>query len=128
MCSSDLFCTLTDNLLFVAPNDCTPCSITNIVANTQTACDPVTNTYEQVVTITYTAPPASGTLDVNGQSFLITSSPQSVNLIGLTADGNAVDVTAVFSDDPSCSFTSNGAFTAPPSCSAPCTPDNGSWD
>ena len=126
--SDDPFCTLTDNLLFVAPNDCTPCSITNIVANAQTACDPITNTYEQVITITYTAPPASGTLEVNGQSFPITSSPQSVNLGGLTANGNSVDVTAVFSDDPSCTFTSNGAFTAPSSCSAPCTPDNGSWD
>lgn len=126
--SDDPFCTYTDNLLFIAPVDCTPCSISDITATTQTLCDPGTNTYEQVVTITYTAAPGTGTIVVNGQSFPITSSPQSVNLVGLTADGNSVDVTAVFSDDPSCTFTSNGAFTAPPSCSVPCTPDNGSWD
>jgi hypothetical protein len=126
--TDDPFCSFTDNLLFVAPADCTPCSISDITATTQTLCDPGTNTYEQVVTITYTAAPGTGTIDVNGQSFPITSSPQSVNLVGLTADGNSVDVTAVFSDDPSCTFTSNGAFTAPTSCSTPCTPDNGTWD
>lgn len=106
-----------------------PCSISAVSAGTQSACNPGTNTYTQGVTVTYTNAPASGTLNVNGQSFAITSSPQTVTLTNLTANGNSVNVTAQFSADPSCTLTSNGLFTAPPSCSTPpCTPDNGTWD
>lgn len=126
--SDDAFCTFTDNLLFVAPQDCSPCSISSVTAGAQTPCDPGTNTYTQEITVTYNAEPSSGTLDVNGQSFAITTSPQTVTLTGLTADGNAVDVTAVFSADPGCTSTVNSAFTAPVSCTVPCTPDNGTWD
>ena len=126
--TSDPFCTYTDNLLFIAPNDCTPCSISNISASTQSPCNPGTNTYDQLITVTYAGAPGTGTLDVNGQSFAITSSPQTVNLVGLAADGNPVNVTASFSSNPSCTLTNNSLFTAPSSCSTPCTPDNGTWD
>lgn len=106
-----------------------PCSLDAIAAGAQTACDPGTNTYTQEVTVSYTNPPASGTLDVNGQSFPILASPQTVTLTGLTADGNAVDVLANFSANASCNLTEVGLFSAPASCSAsPCTPDNGTWD
>jgi len=106
-----------------------PCAITAITAGTQTACNPSDNTYTQQVTITYSDAPATGTLQVNGTAFAITSSPQTVTLTGLNSDGNTVDVSAVFSDDASCSMTVLGLFTAPVSCSAtPCTPDNGTWD
>ena len=98
----------------------TLCSISGIVAGAQTACDPGTNTYTQEITVTYDTPPASGTLDVNGQSFTITTSPQTVTLTGLVSDGNTVDVTAVFSDDLGCTFTSNGLFTAPSGCDFNC--------
>ena len=104
------------------------CNISGVAAGTQTACVPATNTYTQEVTITYTGEPATGTLDVNGQSFAITSSPQTVTLVGLTADGNPVNVTASFSDNASCNNTVNSLFTAPASCSIGCNPDNGTWD
>ena len=107
--------------------DCTPvpCSITDITAGAQTACDPGTNTYTQEVTVTYTSAPTTGTLDVNGQSFAITASPQTVTLTGLVSDGNAVDVTAVFSDDAGCTFSVNGLFTAPVDCTpVPCLLDS----
>ena len=108
---------------------CVTCSVDNITADTQSACDPNNDTYTQDVTVTYSNPPGSGTLDVNGQSFTITSSPQTVTLTGLTADGNTVGVTAGFSSDGSCTLTSNGLFTAPVSCSGiPCAADNGTWD
>jgi len=107
---------------------CAACGITALAAGTQTACVPATGMYTQEVTITYTNAPASGTLDVNGQSFAITSSPQTVTLTNLTADGNAVNVTAVFSAEVSCTIISNGLFTAPAACGAACTPDNGTWD
>ncbi|NJL74739.1 MAG: hypothetical protein HC892_06585 [Saprospiraceae bacterium] len=48
-----------------APSTCT---ITNITAGTQTACNAANNTYTQQVTVTYSNPPASGNLVVNGQS------------------------------------------------------------
>ncbi len=107
---------------------CAPCSITAITAGTQTPCVSSNNTYTQEVTITYANPPASGTLDVNGQSFAITTSPQTVTLVGLVSDGNAVDVTANFSANIGCTFTSNNLFTAPTACNAGCNPDNGTWD
>ncbi|WP_170228034.1 hypothetical protein, partial [Vicingus serpentipes] len=58
---------------------------------------------------------------VNGQSFAITGSPQTVILTGLTADGNSVNVTADFSADGACTVTSNGLFTAPAPCPPACT-------
>jgi hypothetical protein len=107
---------------------CAPCSITAMTAGTQTPCLSANNTYTQEVTITYSTPPASGTLDVNGQSFPISSSPQTVTLVGLVSDGNTVDVTANFSANTGCTLTNNNLFTAPTACNAGCNPDNGTWD
>jgi len=100
--------------------NCALCSITALGLGTQTVCDPVTNTYTQEIVVTYTNEPTTGTLDVNGQSFAITSSPQTVTLTGLLADGNPVNTTAVFSDDAPCTMTTNNLFTAPlcTSCAA----------
>ncbi len=122
-------CTDTQNSLFTAPANCSPvCSIDNITAGSQTACVPATNTYTQQITVTYTNPPTTGTLDVNGQSFAITSSPQTVTITGLTADGNGVNVTAAFSADGTCTDTQSSLFTAPASCSSSCNADNGTWE
>jgi subtilisin-like proprotein convertase family protein len=94
----------------------TNCLITDLAAGTQTACNPSTNQYTQGVIVTYSAPPATGTLDVNGQSFAIGTSPQTVVLTGLPANGTPVNVTASFSADPPCNRTENALFTAPNSC------------
>lgn len=51
------------------------CEITNLTAGTQTACNIADNSYTQQVTVTYSNPPATGQLSVNGQNFNITSSP-----------------------------------------------------
>ena len=92
------------------------CAITVITAGNQTNCDQNSNTYSQDLTITFNDAPASGNLVVNGQSFAIGTSPQMVTLTNLTADGQAVDVTAHFSVEPTCTFTQNNAFTAPAAC------------
>ena len=92
------------------------CDITSLTAGTQTACNEVGNTYTQEVVVTYTNPPGAGSLVVNGQSFSITSSPQTVTLTNLNSDGNAVNVTAQFSSEPGCSFSVNSLFTAPAAC------------
>lgn len=107
---------------------CAPCSISALAAGSQSPCNASDDTYTQDVIVTYTNEPASGTLDVNGQSFAITSSPQTVTLTGLSADGLNVDVTALFSDDIGCTLSSTSLFTAPGPCSTPCAADNGTWD
>ena len=96
------------------------CSITTITAGTPTACVPATNTYSVDITVTYTDPPATGDLEVNGQPFSVTGSPQTVTLSGLPSSGVAVDVTAVFSDDGTCTYTETGVYTAPASCLPTC--------
>jgi len=92
------------------------CDFISMVAGTQTACDPATNTYTQEVTLTYDNAPGTGTLDIFGQSFQITGSPQIVTLIDLNADELFVNVTANFSDNPGCSISKTGLFQAPPPC------------
>jgi hypothetical protein len=87
------------------------CNIINIVAGAQTVCDP--DTYTQEVTVTYNGNPETGVLIINGQSFTITSSPQTETLIGLIGDGNSVDVTAAFSIDKCCTLRVCDLFTAP---------------
>ncbi|MEL7249688.1 MAG: hypothetical protein AAFO03_14770, partial [Bacteroidota bacterium] len=95
------------------------CSITNIVLGEQTACDAVTNTYTQELIVSYQNEPGNSTLDVNGQSFAVTGSPQSIVLIGLDSDGLEVDVNASFSAQPDCNVSIPGLFTAPEAC-PPC--------
>ena len=92
------------------------CMISSITSVSQTACNPANNTYTQTVQVTYTNAPASGMLTVNGQNFAITGSPQNVTLTGLISNGASVNVTANFSAEPTCTFTSNNLFTAPASC------------
>ncbi len=92
------------------------CSVTNLTAGTQTACEKYSNSYTQEVTVTFSNDPGSGTLDVNGQSFSIGTSPRTVILTGLNADGAAVSVTAVFSDAATCTMTTASLFTAPAFC------------
>lgn len=95
------------------------CSITALASGAQTPCDNATNEYTQEVTITYTNPPTTGQLNVNGQLFAIGTNPQTVTLTGLDSDGNDVNVTAFFTDDNACTFTENALFTAPASCLCP---------
>jgi hypothetical protein len=123
--SADTGCSRTESALFTAPASCAvqPCAISDLASGTQTACDPATNTYTQVVVVTYENPPASGSLVVNGQSFAIGTSPQSVALVGLVANGALVDVTASFSADTGCERTENALFTAPERCRQGSAPD-----
>ena len=87
-----------------------------LLAGAQSSCNPGTSTYSQQVVVVYEHPPASGTLDVNGQSFPIVGSPQTVVLLGLEANGETVDVSASFSEDTECTLTEPNLFTAPIDC------------
>ncbi|MCT4624247.1 MAG: PKD domain-containing protein, partial [Schleiferiaceae bacterium] len=90
------------------------CSISNLSSGVQTPCS--SNMYSQDVIVTYSDEPSIGMLNVNGQNFAITSSPQTVTLSNLVADGLPVNVTAHFTAIPSCNIAENTLFTAPSAC------------
>lgn len=96
-----------------------PCEISDIAAGDQSACDPLTGTYTQNVTVTYSGAPGSGTLDVNSQSFAITGSPQEVTLVDLAANGASVNVSASFSANVECTYSEADVFIAPADCFDP---------
>jgi uncharacterized repeat protein (TIGR03806 family) len=92
-------------------------TIDNIVVGAQSGCDFTDNTYTQELTVTYTNPPATGLLVVNGQEFPITTSPQSITLTGLDSDGLGVEIVAEFTDGYNTLYKSNSnLFTAPTEC------------
>ncbi|OUU16867.1 MAG: hypothetical protein CBC05_06305 [Crocinitomicaceae bacterium TMED45] len=92
------------------------CSLLDVVTLTQTGCNPLTNTYTQVLQVTYENAPETGNLTVNGVAFPITGSPQTVSLTNLTSDGAPVNVDVSFSENLDCSLTAPALFTAPESC------------
>ena len=96
-----------------------PCSIDAVTAGTQTACDPLTNLYTQELSISFTSPPSTGSLNLLGQSFAFGTSPTSVTLAGLLSDGNNVSFGIYFTDQTSCVNVFLDAFTAPPGCGCP---------
>ena len=95
---------------------CSTCAISTIVTGNQSSCSPSNNYYTQELTITYSVPPATGNLNVNGQLFPITGSPQVIILDSLISDGNTVDVNAFFTEDLACLINLTSLFTAPTSC------------
>lgn len=94
--------------------NCAACNISALVAIPSTCSN---NTYSVSITVTYSNAPTTGTLDVLGQPFAISTSPQVVVVTGLTADGLPVNATALFSADPTCTLTTNALYTAPAPCS-----------
>lgn len=92
------------------------CQITQISAGDQTACVAATNFYNQTLIIEYDMAPESGSLIVNGQTFPITGSPQTITLTDLDSDGQPVTVEAFFSDRPVCSIIAENLFVAPGNC------------
>ncbi len=95
-----------------------PTIIDNIVVGAQQSpCNTNDNTYTQELVVTYSNPPTTGFLVVNGQDFPITSSPQTVTLTGLMANGEDVEVEAEFSDGYKTNYYSfQTVFTAPENC------------
>ncbi len=94
------------------------CSITSVTDAGFINCANATNTYDRLLDVNYTGPPTSGTIDVNGQTYAITGSPQRIILTGQPTDGNSVDVTATFSNEPTCSLIEMDLYSNPSNC--PC--------
>jgi len=114
--SENANCFLTEPDFFRAPEECLVCAITDLAAGAQTGCNPATNTYTQEVTVTYQNDPVGGSLDINGQFFSITGSPQTITLTGLVANGKDVAVTARFTANTACNLTISNLFIAPENC------------
>lgn len=102
----------------------TDCPLGDIQLGATNMCDDVNDTYTQDIVVYYQNAPSTGTLNVNGQTFAITSSPQTVTLTGLDADGFEVDVVAFFSDVPTCKISKDDFYEAPSACSNGGIPDN----
>ncbi|MTE25696.1 fibronectin type III domain-containing protein [Winogradskyella ouciana] len=102
----------------------TDCPLGDIQLGATNMCDDTNDTYSQDIVVTYQNAPSTGTLNVNGQAFPITTSPQIVTLTGLDADGFEVDVEAFFSDVPTCKISKNDFYEAPSACSNGGIPDN----
>ena len=93
--------------------------ITNVINGNQSICDQATNTYSQELIISVSSIPLSGFLTINGQNFTIITSPQTISMNNLNADGLPVNLTANFSGSNPCPFSLSNAFTAPADCSIP---------
>jgi gliding motility-associated-like protein len=108
-----LGCNLIDHCeSYYYPVTCQITDLSGLVLN----CDPVDNTYSAEITVTYSANPENGTLDISIpdlQSFTISSSPQTVVLSNLPANGELINLSASFSADNNCSFDVAAIFEAP---------------
>lgn len=92
------------------------CLITSITVDNVGACSPATNNYSVDIVIEYESTPGFGLLNVNGATFNITSSPQTINLINQPSNGAGVDVTAFFTALPDCLVSETNLFVAPEIC------------
>ncbi len=123
--TADSLCRLQDSAAFASPVTCLDCGVTGIAFNSVTAaCSPLSNTYSASLTITSANTPDSGMLVVNGQSFAVLPSPQTVVLSGLVANGAPVSVTASYTADSLCTLTVPGVFVAPAACDSCARPFN----
>jgi len=110
----------------------TSCSISSIVLGNISACNnnstPLSTTddfFTANVTVNYTSPPATGTLDLGGD--VLNSTSIAVGSIGVSsytftgvqfpADGGSIVVSATFSANAPCTLTNLNAGTAPSNCS-----------
>ena len=92
------------------------CAITGITPGNQMACDPVTGLYTQQVFVSFEYPPADGFLSVNGANWGFNFSPQAITIVGEPANGESVDVTALFTSDEGCALSVPDAYTRRDPC------------
>jgi len=105
------------------------CSVTAIEASNISECDnngtvgePSDDFFTADVTVTFSNPADTGTLDLTGDGTATVSvsgltSPHTFVGVEFPADGGLIDLSASFSDDGTCSFDDVNTGTAPESCS-----------
>ena len=111
------------------------CSISGITSSNESVCndnstssDISDDTFTADITVTFTNAPGSGTLNLSGDGMDSVSvvglvSPYTFTGVTLPADGNAISLTATFSDGTSCTFTNNSVVNSPFECSDDNCPD-----
>ncbi len=104
----------------------TPCEITGMTAS-PSACNSSTNTYSVSGTITFHDAPTTGQLTITDGTTTQTfnapfTSPFNYSLTNINSDGAQHSVTAVFTDDQTCTYTVT--YTAPAPCNQ-CSTDAG---
>lgn len=92
------------------------CEVQNLVFGTQSACDPMNNTFTQDISFDLDMGPGTGTVEINGEIFLLTGDSFSGTMTNLLSDGEPVDVAIIFSDETACNTFITDAFTAPVNC------------
>ncbi len=99
------------------------CFINGVSTRERFDCEVTTNTYTQRLQINYSGSPDVIKILADGQnySFNATGSPQVIELEGLEATGNAVDVTIALASEAGCS--DNRTFFALFIAARPCEPD-----
>ncbi|MEY4110135.1 MAG: hypothetical protein RLZZ46_489, partial [Bacteroidota bacterium] len=110
---------------YTSPPACGPgCSITALT-RTPGACVPLTNSYTLTGQISFSNPPATGTLTIvtscgGTQTFNAPFiSPINYSIPSIPANGASCTVTATFSASPACTFSGN--YNAPAACNTgPC--------
>ncbi|WP_179367693.1 DUF7507 domain-containing protein, partial [Winogradskyella forsetii] len=105
------------------------CGITDITSSDITACDnnstpsdTTDDTFTADITVTFVNSPTIGTLDLTGDGTASVSvsgltSPHTFNDVVLPANGNAISLTATFSDESTCTLEDTNVLTAPFECS-----------
>lgn len=100
------------------------CFLTGVSLAERSDCNATSNTYTQRLKVNYTGSPNVIKVTIGSQNFTFaaTGSPQTIELTGLPATGNAVNVTMSISSETGCSDsnTFNNLFIA----ARPCEPDD----
>lgn len=92
------------------------CGFESVTSLAQSPCQPETNAFSETLLIEWQGAPNNGLLLLNGESYFMGSSPRTIVVSGLEADGTSRNVTLSFSALPSCTATFANVFVAPSSC------------
>jgi len=94
----------------------TTCRILDIEEVSRTACEVGISTFDLTLSVTHKLSPDQGDLVVNGFSFPVEASPQTVVLTDQFANGQEIPIQAFFTEVPSCRFLTELFITAPENC------------
>lgn len=103
----------------IAVSNISPCSNNGTPGNSND------DTFTANVTVNFSTPPATGTLNLSGDATAsvavgsVGATSYTFNGVSMSADGTPIALTAAFSAVPACSLTNSNAGTAPASCSVP---------
>ena len=111
------------------------CSISDITSSNESVCNDngtpsniSDDSFTADISVTFSDAPLTGTLDLSGDGTASVSvvglvSPHTFTGVTLPANGNAISLTATFSNDLACTLTDNSVVISPFECSDDACPD-----